>query len=80
MIHPRGIGGDADTAFASVTDQAADAGEEAVEVAGDPAGGITARRADWMRQVGMAVGDRVDVAVNFVKSGAVAEQSHDIVS
>jgi hypothetical protein len=33
-----------------------------------------------MREVGVAVRDRIDVTVNFVKCGAVSKQSHDIVS
>jgi len=46
MIHPRRVGGDADAALAGMRNQRAYAAEEAIDVAGNPAGRVVAGGAD----------------------------------
>jgi hypothetical protein len=54
--------------------QAADTPEEAVEIGGNPARRIVAGAADVMGEVGLAIGDGGDVAIDLVDPAVVAEK------
>ena len=76
----RRIGGDADIAFASVTDQAADALEEVRLMLPEIRRRHHCRVPTGCAKSALAVGDRVDVAVNLSKAALLPNNPIDIVS